>query len=718
MITKPKAISLIAAAACIGLSALAIALSNEIGVTVASITSALNANSATLTSLEGELRLMQIEIFLAVCCAITGFGFNYFGSEKKVDKALSTIYKAISYAADNLDFSKTIAISGDHRVERILSAYNRLIEKFRETLLGIQNSVDTLIEVSEEIDHSARKIARNSQLQSDSSGNMASAVEQMTVSISVVAGQSEDASRHTQESRRIASDSARVILETVGGIQQISDTVTEASQRIRALREDCDGISSVAGMIREIADQTNLLALNAAIEAARAGEQGRGFAVVADEVRKLAERTTVSTQEISNLLNRMQESARLAVESMHHTEEAVGIGVLNARQAGTAIERLKSGAEATAVAVADISGAMREQETASASIAHNIEQIAQISEQNSSAAKSSSDKICQLSHVGHQLNQIIKSFKNTSTVDKIVLRAAFPNANDYPSVRAVSAMADILAKKSEGRISIKIIPNGVFGSEKETLDQLRTGVLDIARGNVALLAKDYPTANVLSLPYLFDSIEHLHTAMDGAPGEEILRTCSQTDFVALAVYDAGFRSIYSNVAIHKLADMRTLKLRVIQSDLWFAIARALDMIPTPLPPDQVISAARTGLIDCAENSVIVFDNYKHQDAFKYFCLTEHAVVPEVLLFSKKRWNELSETDQMLIASVARESVPIQRRLNRESEESARKRVTQSGIVFIKDIDRRMLKNAMRPVYDRFLSNSQQRALFQSIQSMR
>jgi tripartite ATP-independent transporter DctP family solute receptor len=632
-------------------------------------------------------------------------------------KPLKAVENAITEVAERLDFTASVPVVADDEIGHVLQAYNRLLSRVRDSFLEIQNDVANILEVTEEVDQSSRKIARNSQVQSDASANMASAVEQMTVSITAVAHQANDASRHTDKSREIAVQSAGIILDTVTGIQQISDSVREAATRIKALRVDCDSISSMAKIIREIADQTNLLALNAAIEAARAGEQGRGFAVVADEVRKLAERTRLATQEISGLLNSMQESARLAVESMGHTEIAVDSGVVNAREAGDSIEKLKTGADAAATVVADISGAMREQETASSAIAHNIEQIAQMSEQNSSAASASAAGVGRLTQVGLAMAQTLAAYKVETGEKKIVLRLADTHPEGHPAIRAVQAMAEIIDQRSSGRITLKVIPGGVFGSEKDELEQLRNGTLDMTRASCAAFNKGCPATVIPALPFVFKSTEHQQRALDGAPGQEILASLAASDYIGLAFFDCGARNIYANKPIHSLAEVRDLKLRVMQSDLWMGVAKAMGAVATPMAMEDIFTGFKTGLVEASEGNIPTFFDYKHHEAAKYFCLTEHAMVPELVVFSKKRWDTLAPGDQALIAEAARESVVAMRRFWREREEAARSGALAAGTVFVKDVDKASFQNAMRPVYDKFVTSPQQKALFQAIKAM-
>ncbi|GAB2897423.1 hypothetical protein GCM10027046_28710 [Uliginosibacterium flavum] len=646
---------------------------------------------------------------------ILGLGYLLWRS---LIQPLQRMQETISHAADKLDFTATANISANDEIGQSLSAYNRLLESLRKSFVAIQESTTRMLDVTEEVDVSSRKIARNSQIQSDASANMAAAVEEMTVSISIVAQQAQDADHHTQDSRNIAEQSSGAIMNTVDGIRTISDSVGEAAARIKTLRVDCDSISAMAGIIHEIADQTNLLALNAAIEAARAGEQGRGFAVVADEVRKLAERTTKSTQDISALVLRMQDSARSAVDSMVKTEQAVGLGVVNAQQAGESIDRIKAGSVAAAGVVEDIAGAIREQQTASTQIAQNIEQIAQMSEQNSAAAGASATAVSRISQAGREIAQSLSLYKVDNSRRVIELRVADIHGDEHPAVRAVRAMAELIEQRSDGRMKMKIMSKGSFGAEKEALEQIKNGGLDMTRTMLSSLNKDCPATVVPAMPFLFRSIDHMQKAMDGAPGQQILASCAAGGFVGLGFYDSGARSIYANKAVKSIADMRGIKLRVPPSDLWIAIANAMGARATPMALDEIISGQRMGLVDAAENNLPSYEGFKHSEVFKYFSFTEHSMSPDILVFSRKRWESLAEEDRKIIADAARESVGIMRRFWKEREEQASRAVSAAGSIFVRDVDKASFERAMKPVYDKFITTADQRTLMQAIQAIR
>jgi methyl-accepting chemotaxis protein len=337
---------------------------------------------------------------------VMGFTFG-----RAITGPLGSMQRAITRTANELDFTDTFKVRSNDEIGRTLQAYNDLLAKLRSSFGEIQAASSRMASITAEVNTSTREISENSQAQNDASSDMAAAIEELTVSISMVANQAQDASLHTQKSRDTADHGAEVILSTVRGIQTISESVRQTSTRIDALRNDSERISSVANIIKEIAEQTNLLALNAAIEAARAGEQGRGFAVVADEVRKLAERTSKSTQEISTLLAQMQGSAKQAVEAMSAAVHAVDLGVANAQLAGKSIEDIKEGSGTVVGAVEDITEAVREQSAATTAISQRIEQIAQMTERNSAAVRNTAEAVLRMSGMSREITEALSAYK-------------------------------------------------------------------------------------------------------------------------------------------------------------------------------------------------------------------------------------------------------------------------------------------------------------------
>jgi methyl-accepting chemotaxis protein len=240
---------------------------------------------------------------------------------------------------------------------------------------------------------------------------MAAAVEEMSVSIDQVRDNSREAHAVATEAGQQSRTGGQVVHSAAGEMGKIADAVNVAAQSIRELEDTSNEISSIVNVIREIADQTNLLALNAAIEAARAGEQGRGFAVVADEVRKLAERTANSTQQIAGMIDKVQAGARRAATEMESGVNRVSEGVSLAHQAGDSITGIQNGATRVATVVEDIAAALNEQASAAQDIAQGVERIAQMSEESSAAAHQTAHATQQLRVLASELQGSVSRFR-------------------------------------------------------------------------------------------------------------------------------------------------------------------------------------------------------------------------------------------------------------------------------------------------------------------
>lgn len=289
------------------------------------------------------------------------------------------------------------------------------------------------------------------------------------------------------------------------------------------------------------------------------------------------------------------------------------------------------------------------------------------------------------------------------------------NSEEYPTVTSVKFMSEELKKSSGGKHSIKVFNKGALGSEKETIDQVKIGALDMTRVNISPMNSICAKTNIPVLPFLFRSVEHLHKVLDGPVGEEIGKDCESQGFIVLAYYDSGSRSIYSKKPIKTLADAKGLKIRVQQSDLWVALTAAMGANPTPMPIGEVITGLKTGLIDAAENNYPSYGSgFRHFEAAKYYNKTEHSMAPEVLIFSKLVWDKLPKAEQDMIRAAAKASVAFNRKAWAAYEKKELDLVKAAGSEIV-EVDKKSFQDAMGPVYDKFASTPDMKRLVKAVQ---
>lgn len=337
--------------------------------------------------------LLALGVTLAALIVCSLFAVQLF---HLIRSGLAEMQGTMKTIAASLDFTRRTQNQRNDEIGQTAQAFNALLDKLQQSLRSLSEDARGVASGAQQLNQSAAQVAQAATAQSDSSSAMAATIEQVTVSINHVAERAGEAQQLSEDSVQLADSGSRIIAQTIADIRRISTLVREAGETIRELEAHSDQVGNIVQVIREVADQTNLLALNAAIEAARAGEQGRGFAVVADEVRKLAERTTASTQEISGTISAMRQSSETATLRMQSVEQLVGQSEQRADDADQAIAKIGQSAGVAAHTVQEISGAIREQGSASNDIAVRVEGIARMAEEASVAARQAAEAANQL----------------------------------------------------------------------------------------------------------------------------------------------------------------------------------------------------------------------------------------------------------------------------------------------------------------------------------
>lgn len=292
----------------------------------------------------------------------------------------------------------------------LLNSLGSMVISLRGLIVEIDQLADRVIINSGAISRGANEVAATATRETDATASMAAATEELTASSSQISDSAKETERDSLQAMELAGEGSKQVFQASSAIQQISATVADTSRRIYALEERANQVSSIANVIKEIAGQTNLLALNAAIEAARAGEQGRGFAVVADEVRKLAERTSLATTEIEQMISGIQSDTLSAVTAMNAMLPEVRQGVELAGAASSSLQVIETGASRTLERIREVANATLEQSAASTSIAQRVDQIAQMVESTANTMRTTADTAKQLERVALGLKAQISRF--------------------------------------------------------------------------------------------------------------------------------------------------------------------------------------------------------------------------------------------------------------------------------------------------------------------
>ena len=299
-----------------------------------------------------------------------------------------------------------------------------------------------------------------------------------------------------------------------------------------------------------------------------------------------------------------------------------------------------------------------------------------------------------------------------------VLRSSDTHPDGYPTVEAVKYFGELIKERTDGRYSVEVYHSAQLGQEADTIEQVRSGVIDLNRISMAPWNSLVPLTNIPSLPYLFTSNDHARKVMAGEIGDEIAKGFEQHGVVVLAFYDGGARSFYNaKKPVNTLADLAGLKFRVIQSDVFVDMVAALGATATPMPYGEVYSSIETGVIDGAENNFPSYESAKHFEVAKNYSLDQHTIVPEVFVMSKMSWDKLSDEDKTIFKQAGKESMEKQWELWDARVAESRKIVEEAGSQ-ITTPEKQPFIDAMKPVYDKYVNTPELKDLVARIQAVK
>ncbi len=458
-------------------------------------------------------------------------------------------------------------------------------------------------------------------------------------------------------------------------IAQLTDAVENLAQRSRAGAESIEQllgvstrISEAVSFVEEVSQQTNLLALNASIEAARAGVHGRGFAVVAAEIRKLADSTRTATNQMKTLLREIGAKAGEATEVARGTEEAARLGADASSLAEAALSSIASAVRSVAASFERVDETIAAQASSTEELERASRGVLDISRSHHTAAAESTLSVNALAHHVKRLSSGISDVRAVRRAN--VLRVA-TILNDSPSAAAWQRFASLTGERTDGTVSVELdIPyTGKGRGEVNAFDDLLAGDLALASIGCSVAGNVIPAAQLLELPFLFDSADHAFAVLDSPAGAEILERAPSVGLTAYGYLENGMRHFTASQPIRVPEDVRGLRLRVMEAPVYLYFAEALGAVATPVPYFKLAEALKNGEAQAQENPLTNIRGLDLPRVQRYLTLSAHSYTPQIVFGNPAAMDALG-AHRETVETALREAMAWHRARAREMERDA------------------------------------------------
>ncbi|MFH1494276.1 MAG: methyl-accepting chemotaxis protein [Pseudomonadota bacterium] len=346
----------------------------------------------------------------AIAIGVLLIGFFGVFIARSIGRNVNQLQQATSRLADG-ELATRVHLANEDELGIVAQSFNKMAEELSALISQTHNSADHVNKACIAVTGMTDRVSSSSQIQTDQAAIAARSISQLNEIVKDVAAKAEEAVAAAVEANQVSNEGQRIVGNSVAGINAVARTIADSAKTIEVLGQQSEEIGTILQVIRDIAEQTNLLALNAAIEAARAGEQGRGFAVVADEVRKLAERTSGATTEISAIIAAIQNGTKQAVTAMKSGEKQVGESVSLANQSGESLVHIDRSVNTVLIMIQHIAQAMEAEKSTSEEIALRMEKIAHTAMDNNSAISEAAAEFHQMQNLAGQLQKSVGRFR-------------------------------------------------------------------------------------------------------------------------------------------------------------------------------------------------------------------------------------------------------------------------------------------------------------------